>query len=184
MSRPQTPGNFGSAGRRSFFAGSKRGPGQETVRALHATGARIINTIAPGVDESLAAREIEKSNRDDHRLLKYDIPFRAIESKSMDLGSLTNIKSAAAEIKAMTNDRVNILICNAGVMNPAFAATEDGFEPHFGINYLGHFLLFNELAGGLARGSAANPISHLESCYYPVSATGARTSTSPSCLPT
>ncbi len=133
------------------------GLGKETVRALHATGARIIITVAPGSDGALAAREIETSNKDDPRLLEYDIPFRAIESKTMDLGSLANIRSTAAEIKAMTENRVNILICNAGVMNPSFTATEDGFEPHFGINFLGHFLLFNELAGSLARGCAASP---------------------------
>lgn len=32
-------------------------------------------------------------------------------------------------------------VCQAGVMLVPEGRTEDGFEQHFGVNYLGHFLL-------------------------------------------
>lgn len=34
-----------------------------------------------------------------------------------------------------------LILCLAGVMLVRKGRTEDGFEQHFGVNYLGHFLL-------------------------------------------
>lgn len=34
-----------------------------------------------------------------------------------------------------------VFVCQAGVMLIPEGRTEDGFEQHFGVNYLGHFLL-------------------------------------------
>lgn len=145
---------FGKLGHLNILVtGGNSGLGLETVKALQTTGARIIIAVAPGVDGEAAAREIQRSNETDPRLSDRQIALKPIESVPIDLGSLANIKSTAADIKARTDNRLNMLICNAGVMTPAFAVTHDGFEPHFGINYLGHFLLFNELADALGSAS-------------------------------
>lgn len=36
---------------------------------------------------------------------------------------------------------LEMFVCQAGVMLVPEGHTEDGFEQHFGVNYLGHFLL-------------------------------------------
>ena len=51
--------------------------------------------------------------------------------------------------------RLDILICNAGVMVPPYGQTKQGFELQFGTNHLGHFALIGRLMPVLiASGSA------------------------------
>lgn len=57
----------------------------------------------------------------------------------MDLNSFQSIKKCAEDI-LKTENQINILVNNAGVMVPPNRLTEDGFETHFGVNHLGHFL--------------------------------------------
>lgn len=64
----------------------------------------------------------------------------------LDLGSIQSIKEFYHEI-IKTFDTIDILVNNAGVLIPSdnIERTADGFEAHFGINHLGHFLLTNLL---------------------------------------
>ena len=58
-----------------------------------------------------------------------------------DLGSLSSVASAAAEI-----DRdIDLLILNAGVMACPYELTEDGFERQIGVNHIAHFALADAL---------------------------------------
>lgn len=50
------------------------------------------------------------------------------------------MKAAAQEFLSKS-DRLNILINNAGVMYCPEGRTKQGFETHWGVNYLAHFLL-------------------------------------------
>lgn len=47
--------------------------------------------------------------------------------------------------------RLDVLINNAGIYQCPYATTEDGFEMHFGVNHLGHFLLTHLLLNLLKR---------------------------------
>lgn len=61
---------------------------------------------------------------------------------------------------------MHILINNAGVLElPKKALTVDGFEYHFGVNYLGHFLLTNLLLPALEK-SAPSRIVVIVGEYY------------------
>ena len=64
----------------------------------------------------------------------------------LNLASLASIRQFA---DAVLKDfpEIHVLINNAGVYVPLKdrALTEDGFELHFGVNHLGHFLLTNLL---------------------------------------
>ncbi len=64
----------------------------------------------------------------------------------LDLGNIQSVKEFYHEI-IKTYDTIDILINNAGILlpNEKIERTADGFETHFGVNHLGHFLLTNLL---------------------------------------
>ena len=64
--------------------------------------------------------------------------------RQLDLASCKSIRSFANKILSEEQE-INILINNAGVMFVPYMLTEEGFETHFGVNHLGHFLLTNLL---------------------------------------
>lgn len=62
----------------------------------------------------------------------------------MDLGSLSTIDEAAKALNASTK-RLDILLCNAGIMACPPALSKDGIEIQFATNHLGHALLIKHL---------------------------------------
>jgi retinol dehydrogenase 12 len=77
-----------------------------------------------------------------------------------DLGSLASIETAAAQLLAR-DEPLHVLVNNAGVAGQR-GLTADGFELHFGVNHLGHFLLTQRLLDRL-RQSAPARIVHVAS---------------------
>ncbi|KAF8170674.1 oxidoreductase [Mycena galopus ATCC 62051] len=71
-----------------------------------------------------------------------------------DLTSLASVEEAAKLVISQT-DRLDILVCNAGVMNVPPALTKDGYEVHFGINHIAHALLIKLLLPTLLRTAEA-----------------------------
>jgi NAD(P)-dependent dehydrogenase (short-subunit alcohol dehydrogenase family) len=67
-----------------------------------------------------------------------------------DLAELASVKAAAKQIASET-DRLDILMCNAGIMAVPPALTKDGYELQFGTNHLGHALLMRELLPILSK---------------------------------
>jgi NAD(P)-dependent dehydrogenase (short-subunit alcohol dehydrogenase family) len=61
-----------------------------------------------------------------------------------------SIRNAASQFTSASK-RLDILICNAGVMAIPTGLTEDGYEVQFGINYLSHALLTELLLPTLKR---------------------------------
>lgn len=57
-----------------------------------------------------------------------------------DLADLASVKTAAEKVLA-TVDRLDVLMCNAGIMAKPAALSKDGYEIHFATNHLGHGLL-------------------------------------------
>ena len=83
-----------------------------------------------------------------------------IEAIACDLASLSSVRTAAAELLAR-DEPLHVLVNNAGVAGQR-GLTSDGFELHFGVNHLGHFLLTNLLLDRL-RASAPARIVHVAS---------------------
>ncbi len=77
-----------------------------------------------------------------------------------DLGSLASVRTAAAELLAR-EEPLHVLVNNAGVAGQR-GLTSDGFEVHFGVNHLGHFLLTNLLLDRI-RASGPARIVHVAS---------------------
>ncbi|KAB8277093.1 hypothetical protein BDV30DRAFT_223692 [Aspergillus minisclerotigenes] len=67
-----------------------------------------------------------------------------------DLTSLDSVKRAADEIIAKES-RLDMLMCNAGIMALPPGLTKDGYEVQFGTNHLGHALLIQKLLPLLQR---------------------------------
>ena len=69
----------------------------------------------------------------------------------VDLGSFESVRRAAGEFleRGVT---IDVMVNNAGV-GMAKGLTGDGFEKHFAINHLGHFLLNHELQPAFGEGT-------------------------------
>lgn len=77
-----------------------------------------------------------------------------VELLQLDTSSLALVRNAATEFLQRSNGRLNVLICNAGVMMiPTREQSVDGFEMQLATNYLGHFLLFWLLKDCMLRSS-------------------------------
>lgn len=78
------------------------------------------------------------------------------EFLALDLGDLAAVRTAAAEL--LERDRpIHVLINNAGLAGQR-GVTRDGFEVHFGVNHLGHFLFTELLRERLERSAPARVV--------------------------
>ena len=76
-----------------------------------------------------------------------------IQCLPLDLASFQSIRSTVKMVEDST-DRLDILICNAGIFEPQSTTTESGFEIHMGTNHIGHHLLTKLLLPILERTAA------------------------------
>jgi len=117
-------------GRVAVVTGANSGVGYETAKALAARGAAVVVASRSERRGTLAVGELRRS-----------LPGVKIELMRLDLASLDSVRAFADRFTARY-DRLDILINNAGIMNPPTRQeTDDGFELQFGTNHLGHFAL-------------------------------------------
>lgn len=129
------------AGRTAVVTGTG-GLGYEDALALARAGASVV----------IAGRNPEKGAQAVARIREVS-PGAKIRFGRIDLGSLDSIARFADEL-ALEQPSLDILINNAGVMNPPERkVTGDGFELQLGTNYLGHFALTARLLPMLKNGS-------------------------------
>lgn len=74
----------------------------------------------------------------------------------LDLASFKSVQKCAQKF-ATQEVRLDILILNAGIIRVPPATTMEGYEIHFGINYLGHALLTRLLTPVLLRTAQQQP---------------------------
>ena len=120
-------------GKVAVITGANGGLGLASAKALAGKGAHII-MAARNQDKAAAARDEILST----------IPNASLEIVELDLGSLDSVAAAAKQITAQ-RDRIDIMMCNAGVMAIPQATTVDGFDQQFGVNVLGHWALLGQL---------------------------------------
>lgn len=125
-------------GRLAIVTGANSGIGLVTARELARAGADVVLACRNTDKGDAAADEIRAS-----------APDARVSVAALDLGSLVSIR-AFAEGFANTNDHLDLLINNAGIMAPPRRTTSDGFELQFGTNHLGHFALTGLLVGRMA----------------------------------
>ncbi|KAI1502829.1 short-chain dehydrogenase [Biscogniauxia marginata] len=115
-------------GRVVLVTGVSSGMGPATVRAMAATGATVFAT----------ARNLDKAKEALGALLD----MGRVHLLYMDQTDLSSVRACAAEVRARSGGRLNVMINNAGVMDTPEQRTADGFELQLGTNHLSHFLLF------------------------------------------
>ncbi|CAG2059097.1 unnamed protein product [Timema podura] len=138
-----------------LVTGANSGIGKETVRNLARRKARIIMACR---DMNNAKSAIEEIRR--------DVASGELIPMHLDLSSLSSVRQFAEEV-LKDFPQIHVLINNAGVYVPVQEnrKTKDGFEIHFGVNHLSHFLLTNLLLPRLKE-SAPSRIVNVSSTLY------------------
>ncbi|KAK6531325.1 hypothetical protein TWF281_008136 [Arthrobotrys megalospora] len=141
-----------------LITGCTSGIGVESAKALYATGARVFITARGNSQENIdtaqaTAKEIENAHAD----VKNP---HCVEVLHVELDSLDSVRRGAEDF-LKRSDRLDILICNAGIMAAPFTTTSDGFESQFATNHLGHFLLFQLLKPTLVASSTPSSPSRV-----------------------
>ena len=114
-------------------------------------GATFVQTLAKYSPKLLilAGRDTNKCETT-AKAIKSTSPDVFTRILELDLGSLDQVRKAAAEVNSYT-DHIDVLCNNAGVMATPYSLTKDGLETQFGINHIGHFLFTNLIMEKLLR---------------------------------
>ncbi|KAM4602543.1 retinol dehydrogenase 13 isoform 2-T2 [Polymixia lowei] len=118
-------------GKTVLITGANTGIGKETAMDMACRGARVILACRDMTKAYIAADEIRQQSGNGNVVVK-----------KLDLASLQSVRDLAKDVQK-NEQRLDILINNAGIMMCPKWKTEDGFEMQFGVNHLGHFLLTN-----------------------------------------
>jgi NAD(P)-dependent dehydrogenase (short-subunit alcohol dehydrogenase family) len=123
-------------GKRILITGASTVLEVETIRSLASHGAHVT-----GADKDLdkARTALAAAGCD-------------IDLVPLDLGSLASVRGCADGLKA-GGKRLDLIICNSGLVACPESQTVDGIERQFAFNHLGHFLLVNRLTPVLRPGS-------------------------------
>lgn len=117
------------------------GLGYETALALARAGAEV---ILAGRNRSKGEAALKK--------IRSSFTSANIHFEELDLADLASVEAFANRMRSKYQ-RLDVLINNASVMLiPHRKVTKDGFELHFGTNYLGHFALTAHLMPLLRKG--------------------------------
>ncbi|KAM0701702.1 hypothetical protein Q7P35_010611 [Cladosporium inversicolor] len=120
------------SGKVIIVTGGSSGLGKESIHQLAKHNpARIFLSARTAARGNAAIAEIENATPS----IMGKITFL-----EMDLASFSSVQKAAKAFTAQA-DRLDILINNAGGMAQTVGLTEDGYEVHFGSNYMGPALL-------------------------------------------
>uniref|UniRef100_A0A3B4T836 Retinol dehydrogenase 13 n=1 Tax=Seriola dumerili TaxID=41447 RepID=A0A3B4T836_SERDU len=130
-------------GKTVVITGANTGIGKETAQELAKRGGRIIMGCRDMEKCEAAAKEIRGKTLNPH-----------VYARHLDLASMKSIREFAE-----SEQRVDVLVNNAGVMRCPAWRTEDGFDMQFGVNYLGHFLLTNLLLDKLKESAPSRVIN-------------------------
>ncbi|MGH1503763.1 MAG: SDR family NAD(P)-dependent oxidoreductase [Acidimicrobiales bacterium] len=120
-------------GKVAVITGANGGLGLASAHALAGAGAHVV-MAARNQDKARAARdEVVRAHSG-----------ASLEIVELDLASQASVLDAGAEIVA-AHSRLDIVMCNAGMMAIPKSVTEDGFDTQFAINVLGHWTLLATL---------------------------------------
>jgi len=149
-------GEFSFVDKIILITGGCKGIGLETARRISSGGGTLILTTR---DEDLVNPGTPKQQF----ISGFQNPSKTHVHK-LDLASLHAVFEFCDKLKTQFS-RIDCIICNAGVMSKTGGLTREGWEMHFGVNYLAHFYLVLLLTKSLT--AAKNPSgSENYSCVF------------------
>ncbi|MBM4187497.1 MAG: SDR family NAD(P)-dependent oxidoreductase [Gemmatimonadetes bacterium] len=132
---PKAPPLPDLSGKVALITGSTDGLGRDVARRLAAAGARVLITGRSAERGDSLVAEIARSGKGSAKFYQ------------ADLASLAEARRLADLVTRDTR-RLDLLINNAGigwVFDSTRKLSPDGFEMHFAVNYLSHYLLTKRL---------------------------------------
>jgi len=135
-------------GRTVLVTGANSGLGLRTAEVLAGKGAQVL----------LACRSAERGAKALEQV-RGAASGAVPELVSLDLASLASVREAAASVRELTGDALDVLVNNAGLMATPRGTTTDGFETQFGTNHLGHAALTWLLLPALRSGKGARVVT-------------------------
>lgn len=147
------------SGQVAVVTGGSRGLGLHVVRMLLQCNMHVIigcrkTTAGESAIAALRASGVTKGT---------------VECFQLDTASLVSVRSFAKKVLS-AHPIVHILVNNAGIMFVPYSLTEDGIESHQAVNYIGHFVLTQELMPALEKAGHQSPtksrIVNVTSCAY------------------
>ena len=138
------------SGRVAVVTGANKGIGQAIATVLAARGARVVLACRSKARGEAARADIVRAGASGDRL----------EVRSLDLASQESVAAFARSFRA-GYDRLDLLMNNAGLASGggSRSVTADGFELHFGVNYLGPMALTLRLLPVLVASPGARVIT-------------------------
>ncbi|THH33747.1 hypothetical protein EUX98_g454 [Antrodiella citrinella] len=125
------------SGRVAIVTGGSAGIGYFDALALARANAKVIIISANEEHGTQAEQEINQN-------LKENNSKGAVKWHQVELGNLKSVDKLAKTL-AQELDRLDIVICNAGIGQAPFGITPDGLERHFEVNNLSHYVLIHRL---------------------------------------
>ena len=118
-----------SAGRTILVTGSTDGIGKQTAHTLAGQGARVL----------VHGRNQEKVDQTIAEIIQQQ-PGADLKGYVADFSALDEVRELAHQIN-LEEKSLHVLINNAGIYNPDFKQSQDGYELTFAVNQLAPFLL-------------------------------------------
>lgn len=134
-------------GRTVLVTGSTDGIGKATAMELASRGAKVLMHGRNSEKGRAVLEEIRRRTGNDN-----------LEFFKADFSSQREVQRLAAEVKE-SQDRLHVLINNAGTFSSQRRLTEDGLEMTFAVNHLAPFLLTHELLGLLEKSAPSRIVT-------------------------
>jgi NAD(P)-dependent dehydrogenase (short-subunit alcohol dehydrogenase family) len=142
----------GMDGTVALVTGAASGIGRATAIGLAREGATVVLLVRSAARGQQALADVRAA-----------VPDASLETLECDLASQASIREAARRFVA-AHDRLDVLVNAAGVFVKEKTLSPDGIELTFATNYVGYFLLTQELLP-LLRRSAPSRIVNVSSKY-------------------
>jgi retinol dehydrogenase-14 len=141
-------------GKSVLVTGSTSGIGFYTALEIARMGARV---IVHGRNESKCVTSVQA--------IQHKTGNTAISYLVADLSSLAQVRTMA-QVFLEQNDRLDVLVNNAGAAFLFRKLSQDGFEMTFAVNHLAHFLLTNLLLPALQASPSARVVNVSSGSHY------------------